>query len=276
MKIIFQKSKLPFLKKFEDHTQSARDNWTLARYMQDQDGFCAQDASIFMLLQQGAMKGDPYAMCELGRHLYNRGGDAFLPVVLSWWHKAARLKDKGAIWDVTNRRILERICKYNVLGGYADIEMRCVMLTDLILLRLGLDDWSELSPTERESRIRTLIDMCSKQLCLPCTPPFRLVANYRLNGSVVDGTAQNGGELVIRSEVVPNFNRLIQVVFHELGHYVVYAAKKDPSQRARFGLSDDRVASWARGDMGLEVPTSEEDPDSLSYGVYTHYVVLFE
>lgn len=275
MNIIFKKSNLPFLNKFKEHTETPRDCWTLARFMQSEDGFCPQDASIFMLLQKGAFEGDPYSMCELGRYLYDHCGNEFLPIALSWWHKAVRLKDGGAIWDVTNRHILERINRYNVKGGYADIEMRCVMLTDLILLRLGADDWGELSSAERESRIRTLINVGAKQLFLPFTPPFRLETDYHLNGSLVDGTALDGGELVIRREVVTNFNRIIQIIFHELGHYVEFAAKNDPSLRARFGLSDERLAGWARGEMGLEVSKFEEDADTLSYGVFTHYIVLF-
>ncbi len=275
MDIVFQKSKLPFLKTFEEHRKSPRDCWTLARYMQLKDGFRTQDASVFMLLQAGAMKGDSFSMCELGRFLYDGFGDAFLPVALSWWHKAVRLNDEGAMWDVENRPLPERIRNYNVKGGYPDIEMRCVMLTDLILLRLGKDVWNELSPDEQEKRIRTLIGAASQQLFLPHTPPVRLQADYRLNGSTVDGTAMNGGELVIRREIVNDFTRLIQVIFHELGHYVEYAAEKDPSLRVKFGLSDARIAGWARGDMGLEVSMFEEDADTLSYGVYTHYTLLF-
>lgn len=275
MNIVFQKSKLPFLKKFREHTETPRDCWTLARAMRTEDGFRAQDASILHLLQEGAWRGDPFSMCELGRYLYENGEDEFLPVALSWWHKAVRLNDEGAIWDSANRPISERIARFHVKGGYSDIEMRCVMFTDLILLRLGRDIWSGLPFSEREVRIRTLVDLCAKQLFLPNTPPVRFEANYRMNGVLADGSATNGGELVIRREVCDDFDRLVQVIFHELGHFTEYAAERDPSLRALFGLQNERVASWARGEMGLEVSTFEEDADTLSYGVYTHYTILF-
>lgn len=37
----------------------------------------------------------------------------------------------------------------------------------------------------------------------------------------------------------------------------------------------DRIKSWHRGDMGLSVPTGEEDPDPLSYGVCTQWMIHF-
>ena len=37
----------------------------------------------------------------------------------------------------------------------------------------------------------------------------------------------------------------------------------------------ERIKSWHRKDMGLEVITGEEDPDSLSYGVYTTWLIHF-
>ncbi len=274
MNIIFKKSVLPFIKKFEERSQSPRDCWTLARHIQSEDGFCAQDASIFMLLQEGALKGDPFSMCELGRYLYDKG-DAFLPVVLSWWHKAARLGDEGAAWDIQNRPLLERVGRYSVKGGYADMEMRCVMLTDIILLRSGRDVWDKLPYGEKESRIRALIDACARQLFLPGPLRVRLEPDFRIDGGLADGCAMKSGELVIRREVAGDFSRLIQVIFHELGHFAEFEAERNPARRALFGLSDDRVASWARGDRGLEVSTFEEDADTLSYGVFTHYAILF-
>ena len=42
-----------------------------------------------------------------------------------------------------------------------------------------------------------------------------------------------------------------------------------------YGVTDERIASWHEGKMGYEVPTSEEDPDTLSYGVYTLWATFF-
>lgn len=37
----------------------------------------------------------------------------------------------------------------------------------------------------------------------------------------------------------------------------------------------DRIKSWYLGDMALSVPTGEEDPDPLSYGVCTQWMIHF-
>jgi hypothetical protein len=41
------------------------------------------------------------------------------------------------------------------------------------------------------------------------------------------------------------------------------------------GITDQRIKSWENQDMGYEVVTSEEDPDTLSYGVYTLWATFF-
>ena len=69
----------------------------------------------------------------------------------------------------------------------------------------------------------------------------------------------------------------ILIFVHELGHFVVWGmlSQHRPDQMRRFGISDARVQAWKRRDMGMEVPVTEEDPDTLSYGVYTNWMILF-
>ena len=81
MKTIFKKSHLPFIR----HTLSngsGRDNWNLARTMQDENGLQHQLPAEIMLLEKGANQNDPWSMCELARTYFHHCGDLFLPKAL--------------------------------------------------------------------------------------------------------------------------------------------------------------------------------------------------
>lgn len=278
MKTIFKKSNLPFLEKFDNRSASARDHWLLARNMRTGDGFIDHTCSEFMLLQKGAYESDPWCMCELARVCYEDCGDQFLPMALSWWRKAAIAKDTGALWDLDNRQILRRINRYSSgKTEYANIEMRCALLTEWILTRLGRDSWDELSFAEQEHRVRQLIEAVSVHLHIQ--PPGMYTAEHLQVGKIsaaglADYSAHKIG--ILRSEF-RNYPRLIQILFHELGHFVLFSMWNgtNADQMTRFGITAQRIKSWHNREMGLEVPTREEDPDSLSYGVYTTWLVYF-
>lgn len=278
MNHIFKKADLPFIEAFANGSRSPRNYWTLARRLQEEDGFTANEGTIALLLQQGAALKDPWAMCELARFYFARE-DVWLPTALHWWHKALKQHDVGASWDVENRPIYDRINSYcGAQTEYANIEMRCALLTEWTLTRLGRDDWYALLFEEQKARVERLIWVASAHLHIR-PPKVRVQANCTFNGQLVDGLADpTEHALWIRKECFADLNRLIQVIFHELGHFVVFSIWNDGSwsQKARFGITDTRIASWINGDMGLEVPTSEEDPDTLSYGVYTTWLVCFQ
>ena len=68
-------------------------------------------------------------------------------------------------------------------------------------------------------------------------------------------------------------------LFHELGHMVAFEILRKTSHGAKlkemYGITDQRLISWENKTMGYEVITSEEDPDTLSYGVYTLWLAFF-
>lgn len=278
MKVIFRKKDLPFLAKFAKRDAGPRDYWLLACKIWKEDGLTRQDSSRLLLLQQGAFMGDTWSMCELARAYYRSADRSQLPLALSWWFRAVRLGDPGAGRDVEGLPLLERI-QGHVGGGseYADIEMRCAMLTEWILTRLGRDSWEDLSFTEQMGRVQALIDAASVQLGVK--PPVHYVSErLEVGGRAAGGLADLGAGRIglVRSDF-ENYPRLIQVLFHELGHFVVWGmlSQHQPAQMRRFGVTEARVQAWKRRDMGIEVPVTEEDPDTLSYGVYTNWMILF-
>ena len=78
-----------------------------------------------------------------------------------------------------------------------------------------------------------------------------------------------------------DYERLIEVIFHEIGHIVCFALQVEKSKgesdklKKKYGVSDERIDSWDQQIIGYEVVTSEEDPDTLSYGTYTNWAILF-
>lgn len=278
MKIIFRKKDLPLLSRFAAGRNTPREGWTLARRMRLGDGFQDHAASAFLLLSRSAERGDVWAMCELARLLFDEGGEAMLPVALSWWHRAAKVRDPGTLRDLENLDILKRIKGYRGgKGAYGDIEMRCALLTEWVLTRMGRDRWENLSFEEQRSRAQKLINEVAPVLHI--RPPELYTRPHLLcNGKPAGGLAHAGTRQIgIPDGTFADYPYLLQVLFHELGHFVVFSMwdGKNKAQMERYGITPERVRSWHDGDMGLEVPTGEEDPDTLSYGVYTTWLILF-
>ena len=96
---------------------------------------------------------------------------------------------------------------------------------------------------------------------------------------IVDGLAHWDYRISIRAELLNDYERLIEVLFHELGHQVVFEIIRNNENsnmlKQIYGITDGRIASWNNQEMGYEVPTTEEDPDTLSYGVYTMWATFF-
>lgn len=277
MKIIFRKTDLPMLAKISDCTASDREAWLLARRIRLEDGFQNSFSSAFLLLNSAAERGDPWAMCELARLLYEEGGDAFLPVALSWWRKAASHRDPGALRDLSQRDIPARIAVWGKNLDYCTrVYTQCAMLTEWTLTGLGREAWDCLPLKEKKSRVRCLMGQVA--------PLLHIVFPELYTAPVLEDYPRAHGlahyrerKIGIVENAFADYPRLIQILFHELGHFVVFSMwdGRNSSQMNRWGITPERVKSWHRKEMGLSVPTGEEDPDSLSYGVYTAWMLHF-
>ena len=279
MNNIFKKSNIPFMKEVL-HNGQGRDNWNLARVMQDQNGLQHQLPAEIALFNRGAQQGDAWSMCELARTYFNHCGDLFLPQALSLWKKAVLQNDNGAIYDVNNMPIVDRVLSYQSYDNneYTAIEMKCALLTECYLTKLGLCPWETANTEERIKRCENLTYMVCQILKIPQIK-VEFTPNLTFNGMIVDGLAHWDYRISIRAELLNDYERLIEVLFHELGHQVVFEITRNNENsnmlKQIYIITDERIASWHNQEMGYEVPTTEEDPDTLSYGVYTMWATFF-
>ncbi len=279
MKNIFKKSNIPFLKHIL-HEGKGRDNWNLARVMQDKNGLQHQLPAEIALFSRGASQGDAWSMCEAARLYFNHCGDLFLPQALRLWKQAILQNDNGAIYDVNNMPIIDRILSYQSFDRdeYTAIEMKCALLAEFYLTKLGLCSWDMADTEERTRRCENLVIIACQVMKIPQTK-LEFIPNLTFNGMIVDGLAHWDYRISIRKEILDDFERLIEVLFHELGHMVAFEIirKNENSNTLKqiYGITDDRISSWDRQEMGYEVVTFEEDPDTLSYGVYTLWATFF-
>jgi hypothetical protein len=279
MKVVFKKSHLPFLKGTL-HGGHGRDFWNLTRTMQDENGLQHQLPAEITLLQKGADEGDVWAMCELPRTYFIHCGDMFLPLAFRFWKKAIAQGDQGAKWDIENRNIRERILAYKSFDGnkYKEIEMKCALLAELYLTNFGISPWETLDNATKKSRIEALVKEVCPVLQIPDTKVL-FTPNLFFQERLVDALAHWDGKVEFREELLCDLERMIEIIFHELGHIVAFEIKKNPARaeklKTMYGITNERIASWDRGDMGYEVSTFEEDPDTLSYGVYTLWATFF-
>ena len=279
MKTIFKKSNIPFMKKVL-HEGKGRDNWNLARTMQDKNGLQHQLPAEIALFSRGATQGDAWSMCETARLYFNHCGDLFLPHALRLWKQAVLQNDSGAIYDINNSPIQDRILAYKSYDGneYTTIEMKCALLTEYFLTNLGHCPWENADEKERINRCFCLTEMSCNVLKIPQIK-IEFIPNLTFNGMIVDGLAHWDYRISIRAELLNDYERLIEVLFHELGHQVVFEIIRNTENsnmlKQIYGITDERIASWHNQEMGYEVPTTEEDPDTLSYGVYTMWATFF-
>ena len=279
MKVIFKKSHLPFLKPTLKNG-SGRDLWSLARIMQDENGLQHQLPAELMLLEKGAHKNDPWAMCELARTYFSYCGDMFLPMAIKYMVKAAKQNDSGALHDLSHLPIIERILSYKSFDNnlYKEKEMKCALLTEIYLSRSWETSWNLLDYNTRLFRLNNLIQVSCDVLEIPKIQ-LEITPNMTFNGMIDDGLAHWDYKISLRKEILDDIERTIEVFFHELGHIVTFEIIRNASNRNRlkeiYGLSEQRIATWQQNVMGYEVTTSEEDPDTLSYGVYTLWATFF-
>ncbi len=279
MKTIFKKSNLPFLK-HALHAGEGRENWTLARMMQDENGLQHQVPAEIALLERGARDGDAWSICELARTYFRYSGDLLLPRALSLWKSAIFKGDEGAMRDVECLPIYDRILGYRSPDEnfYLTAEMQCAMLAEWHLTALGCHPWERQEAEEKKARCVALIEGASRVLKIP-SAAVEFISALSLNGSIVDGLAHWDKRLSFREELLTDLERMVEIIFHELGHIVAFEILRENENsqalKALYGITDDRVRSWRENAQGYEVPTSEEDPDTLSYGVYTLWATFF-
>jgi len=298
MKTVFLKRHLPLIDKAVHNPSDVHSTNELYCKIRFEDGLDRQIANEILLLQRGAFAGNGYAMLELARHYYyDDCGPHSLPQAISWWQKAILLNEGGAIWDIENTggEIYGRILSYSAMPSeFANIVMKCALLTEWYLTDLGRTDWSTLTDDERVRRCINLTNAVVPILHIPDVE-VKAISNLDFTWedgrvTLVDGLAHprvkevNGVTLPdrridLRREMLCDYERLVAVLFHELGHVVVHSIWQgfdtDGKLQKIYGITEDRKTSWYEKRMGYEVETGEEDPDTLSYGVYTNWAVLF-
>ena len=278
MKNVFTKQHLPLIDKVIHKACSPRDNWELAATMIRKDRLSSHISSEIMLLERGAHGGDVWSMCQLARALYYSGSDILLPEALSWWAKAARLGDGGATSDLQNTDILSRILAFSdPAGEYESIEMKCAMLAEYYLTDMGRTQWSSLTRNMRLERTQRLID---KTLPVLGITAFRIRAIFDCE-MTYDGLAESGKlSISFRDAITVDYERMIQVIFHELGHFVHfiiqgYCSGDAAALKRAYGIDDARITEWTSKKWGETTYRYEEDCDTLSYGTYANWGVLF-
>lgn len=279
MKVVFKKAHLNFLKPALKGS-SGRDLWTVARYMQENDGLQHQLPAEIMLLERGANKNDPWSMCELARSYFHHCGDIFLPMSLRYLTKAAVRNDQGAKSDLEYLPIYQRIINYKSFDNnkYKEIEMKCALLTLMYLHRPWDGDWNFVDQYTREFRLKNLVKIVAPIINIP-NIEVSIIPNLTFQGRIVDGLAGWDYKISLRKEIFNDLERLIEVIFHELGHIVCFEIMRGSALGNKlkniYGITNERILSWQQGKMGYQVVTSEEDPDTLSYGVYTLWQAFF-
>lgn len=286
MKTIFTKDLLPLIDQAVHHRDDADSAYSLYLKMRCEEGLDRLIASEVMLLTHAAERGDSRAMIELARHYFYDYGTDHIPYALSWWRRAILTGIPLARDEfLLQREEIHRRAREYTEGRspFTDIVMRCAMLAEYHLFDLGLCDWGAISNDERLARARTLIAECAPILGIRA-PSLEFVPGLTFKNSqgedqIAYGLAHPCGRIDMNLDLMHDREWFILVLFHELGHFVCFAAMGNGEEamalRRTYGLSDDRVAGWSRGDLGRGMTTFEEDPDTLSHSTYTNWAVLF-
>lgn len=286
MKIPFNKGYLPIIDRAAMNRRDADAQYDMYLKLRMMDGFDRQISLEMLLLERGAHEGNVLSMCELARVYFYEGGKHTLPISMSWWQKAMKHGSEFARADFENNKdyILRRILTYSDMPTkFNNLVMRCALISEWCLTDMGRVDWATLDSASKKRRIYDLTARACELLSLPSVQ-VSIVPNLTFtypdgNTVIARGVAHPSGRIDINEELLSDLPTLIAVLFHELGHHVCFTILGNPDLKRSFmetyGITDERIESWGRGDMGIEVPTSEEDPDTLSYNVYTYWSLLF-
>ena len=284
MKNRFNKDELIFLEKFSSKFASARDYYWLGRKQEEQKYYSYHTNRISFALQQSAYSGDEWGMNELGLLLLNEKDR--LPEALSWIYQSAIKGNEAAkklIYDKWSE-VYSKVMTYSIKDNseYANLEVKSAMLTAMLLIHLGLDDWNSLKEEDKIYRVSDLVNNLTKIYGIPdIKVEFLPELLYNNGQNKAQGLAYPGAYLVqIESGLLYQYERLIQVIFHEVGHHIVYTMMNNlyPRQNElfnRFGLTKERIEKWQNNEIGYAITLNEEDPDTISYGVWWTYYLYF-
>lgn len=284
MKNRFNKDELIFLEKFSSKFASARDYYWLARKQKEEKYYSYHTNRISFALQQSAYSGDEWGMYELGSLLLNEKDR--LPEALSWIYQSAIKGNEAAKKLIYDKwaEIYSKVMTYSIKDNseYANLEVKSAMLTAMLLIHLGLDDWNSLKEEDKIYRVSDLVNNLTRIYDIPnIKVEFKKEVTYNNGQSRAQGLAYPNIYLIqIDSSVLLNYERLIQVIFHEVGHEIVFTMRNNsyPKQNellARFGLTRDRLKQWQNDEIGYAITLNEEDPDTISYGVWWTYYLYF-
>ena len=283
MKHRFNKEELPFL----DETfkgDKARNYFWLARKIEEGKHFTPNQELALYCYEEGAHAGDDWCMHALYERLLH--DPKRFPEALSWLYKCIRLGNQGVLDDMYKdwSYIYDRCMNYSLPENepYANIEIRSAMLTCMLLLCFGRDKWETLDLKTKKERAQDLTNNLCKILMIDnVTLSIEDYFKDWKGNPYADGLAYTGSHLIkIKTSSFLNYERFVVVLFHELGHHVIYAMMNTPEAKqselfALYGLSKDRILKWKQDEKGYAITLSEEDPDTLSYGVWMTYRLLF-
>ncbi len=284
MKNRFNKDELIFLEKFSSKFASARDYYWLARKQKEEKYYSYHTNRVSFALQQSAYSGDEWGMYELGLLLLNEKDR--LPEALSWIYQSAIKGNEAAKKLIYDKwaEIYSKVMTYSIKDNseYANLEVKSALLTAMLLIHLGLDDWNSLKEEDKIYRVSDLVNNLTRIYDIPnIKVEFKKEVTYNNGQSRAQGLAYPNIYLIqIDSSVLLNYERLIQVIFHEVGHEIVFTMRnisypKQNELLARFGLTRDRLKQWQNDEIGYAITLNEEDPDTLSYGVWWTYYLYF-
>ncbi len=284
MKHRFHKDELPFLDRTFSPEASPRDYYWLARRIHDGEHFTPNRELEILAYEEAAHRGDDWAMHELYEYL--KKDPKRFPEALSWLYKSIRSGNQGPVNAMVRDwgDIYAGIMNYRNtdVEPYANVELKCAMLTVMLLLGFGRDRWEWLDAKTKAERIQDLTHNACKVLriddvLIEVSPTQR---NFP-DSPGVDGLAFMGrNKIWIKTSSMDNYERLVVVLFHELGHHVVHAMTYSPEPKKSelfhlYGLTPERIGQWERQDKGYAITLTEEDPDTLSYGTWMTYRLLF-
>ncbi len=287
MKHRFNKDELPFLTKTLHRGGEPRDYFWLAQKTREGKFYTPQKDRAAMLYREGAFRGDSWAMHGLGQ-LLTDDDDTFFEGI-HWLRRAAKAGNQGAADEIRNRwgEFYGRIFRYDPKGNepYGNFEMRCALMADHCLNRFGLEPWERVGVAEKDRRVKDCIMNLDRLSGIPATTvEIMQPLMFDTNGQrmEVDGLTHftHPPKIQINRRFYDNLERVVQVIYHEYGH-VLEAYLNDPQYPRRdellrlFGLNREYTKKWwEHPENGYAIRLFEEDPDTISYGVWWTYLLL--
>ena len=283
MKHRFNKEELPFL----DETfknEKPRNYFWLARKIEEGKHFTPNRELAIFAYEKGANMGDDWCMHALFLRLLH--DPRRFPEALSWLYKCIKAGNPTVAHDLYDNWsfIYDRCMNFSLPENepYANIELRCSLLACMLLLHFGNDNWEDIDLNNKKFRAQDLVDNLCKVLKIdPITLSVEDYFKDWKGTPYADGLTYAGShKIAIKTSSFLRYDRFVVVLFHELGHHVIHAMMHSPEPKRTellnlYGLTEDHIEKWKQNEKGYAVTLTEEDPDTLSYGVWMTYRLLF-